>query len=124
MQIGGEEGDIDHEEKAAKRSGQPPGPLPRASHHDEEDQGRHDHGGSHRDAVSGGEGRAGFEAVNGGDGPERERDVDEREIDLAGLVRVGVLDREAGEITELHRLADQRVSAQLNLTTLQEWKKL
>ena len=30
---------------------------------------------------------------------------------MAGLVRVGVLDREAGEITELHCLADQRIGA-------------
>ena len=93
---------------AARHSGQ----LPQLPDHDEGQHAVDHHGGGDRDAVGGGERARRAEHHRPAAARRRSRHaVDARNVDLAGLRRRGVQDREPRQQAELDRLMHQRIGA-------------
>ncbi len=107
--VGQEKARIDHQEKTAHRSCVHQRLMPAAPHHKKVRDGRDAHRARDRDAVRRRQIRSRPEKSHRRDRPQRQQCIDERQINLPRVFRVGVLHHEPREIPELDRLARQRI---------------
>jgi hypothetical protein len=106
--VGGEEGEIDHDEQCQEQAGLQPVPVPQRAHHDEGEQGVDHHGQGDRDAVGGGEVRRRLEAEHQHDHGQQQQPVDVGDVDLPLFALRGEFDLDPRAVAELHGLAGQR----------------
>ena len=106
-EVGPEEAQFDHEQRAAHEESEAPAPLPAVREHPEEDQrgDRHRHGDG--DAVRRSEVRRRAEPEHQADTGDHEHPVHERHVDLPSVLPRGVADGDAREIVQLHGLRGQ-----------------
>ena len=110
-EVGGEEGEVDREQRCGERSDDGSRPAEDGAGHHEEQHGRDREGPSDRETVGRGEPSRGAEREDDGDHARHEHRVDGREEDLADLALGGVHDRQLRQESEPDRLTGQREDA-------------
>ena len=110
-QIGGEEQQVDKQEKPEQQRRAHRIPLEYAHGVDKRQNGGERHGAGDGDAVGGAEIVRAAETQHQHDHSHQQRQVDARHVDLADLVFRGMADLQPRQITQLHRLARHREGA-------------
>ena len=109
--IGDQEGGVDRGQRPPHQGGARRAPSPAVAGDGEHRQRGDQHDAGDGEAVGGGERRRRAESDDQRDAAEKQRPVDERNVDLAGMGAIRMLDGDARQQADADRLRDQREGA-------------